>query len=124
MLHLRTRASLGTGRRIVAASLGALLLALVGATGAHAREARGGYLTVIVQAMPGERATAAEMVRSAGGKVGRPLNVINGFSARVRSSTIESLTRTPSVQAVTPNGRVHADEPQHRQPGNGQRNEL
>jgi len=119
MLHLRTRASLGTGRRIVAASLGALLMALVGATGAHAREARGGYLTVIVQAMPGERATAAEMVRSAGGKVGAPLNVINGFSARVRSSTIESLTRTPSVQAVTPNGRVTLMSHSTVNPGTG-----
>lgn len=98
MLHLGTRASLDIGRRIVAVSLVALLLALVGATGATAREVRGGFLTVIVQANPGERAAAADMVR--------PVDKVNGFAARVRSTTIESLSRSSSVRAVTPNGRV------------------
>lgn len=77
MLHLRTRASLDTGRRIVAASLGALLLALVGTSGAQAREARG-----------------------------------------------ESLNRTSSVQAVTPNGRVTQMSHSTVNPGTGKGTSL
>ena len=119
MLHFGTRAAPGTGRRVVAASLGALLLALIGGTGAQARAGAEGHSAVIVQAMPGERSAAAKLVRSVGGEVGRPLNVINGFSARVPSSAVRSLSRSSSVRAVTPNGRVTLNSHANVIPGTG-----
>jgi serine protease AprX len=94
-------------------------LALVGATGAQAADAGDDYVTVIVQAIPGERAAAADAVRSTGGKVGRPLNVINGFAARVRLNTMDSLTEASSVRAVTPNGRVTLSSHTSIDPGTG-----
>jgi serine protease AprX len=114
-----TRASLDTGRRIIAAALGALLLTLVGGAAAHAGEARGEFLNVIVQGMPGERAAAAKMVRSVGGQVGRPLNVINGFAAHVPVGAVDSLNRSSSVRAVTPNGRVTLSSHSTVNPGRG-----
>jgi serine protease AprX len=119
MLYFGTRAAPGTGRRVVAASLGALLLALIGGTGAQARAGAEGHSTVIVQAMAGERSAAAKLVRSVGGEVGRPLNVINGFSARVPSSAVRSLSRSSSVRAVTPNGRVTLNSHANVIPGTG-----
>ena len=119
MPHFGTRAALGTGRRVVAAALGALLLALIGGTGVQARKVDGAFSTVIVQAMPGDRSEAAQLVRSVGGEVGRPLNVINGFSASVPSSSIATLSRSSSVRAVTPNGRVTLSGHTNVSPGTG-----
>ncbi len=73
-----TRALLDIRRTVIAAALGALLFTLVGGAGAHAKDGRDNYVIVVVQAIPGERAAAEDMVRSSGGKVGRPLNVITG----------------------------------------------
>jgi serine protease AprX len=114
-----TRASLDTGRRIIAAALGALLLTLVGGAAADAGEAQDEFLNVIVQGMPGERAAAAKMVRSVGGDVGRPLNVINGFAARVPVGAVDSLNKSSSVRAVTPNGRVRLSSHSTVNPGTG-----
>ena len=119
MLQYGTRASLDIRRTVIAAALGALLFTLVGGAGAHAKDGRDNYVTVIVQAIPGERAAAEDIVRSTGGKVGRPLNVINGFAARVRLSTIDSLNETSSVRAVTPNGQVTLMSHSSVDPGTG-----
>jgi serine protease AprX len=114
-----TRASLDTGRRTIAAALGALLLTLVGGAAAHAGEAQDEFLSVIVQGMPGERAAATKMVRSVGGQVGPPLNVINGFAARVPLGAVDSLNKSSSVRAVTPNGRVTLNSHSTVNPGTG-----
>ena len=118
MSHLGTRGMAMKGR-VAAASLGALLVAAIGGSGAHAAEPADGYSTVIVQAMPGERSTAAAAVRSVGGKVGRPLDVIGGFSASVPTSSVESLSNSSSVRAITPNGRVTLTSHTKVSPGRG-----
>jgi hypothetical protein len=93
--------------RLVAASIGALLVVLIGGTGAPAQGAEEDRpLGVIVQALPGEREAAAAAVRSAGGTVERNLDLINGFSARVPASELAGLNRAPSVQTVTADGKV------------------
>jgi len=119
MRRYGTRASLDIGRRITAVTLGALLMVLVGGAAVHAGEARDEYLNVIVQSMAGKRTAAAKVVRSVGGEVGRPLNVVNGFAARVPLDAVDSLNESPSVRAVTPNGRVTLSSHSTVKPGTG-----
>ncbi len=60
----------------------------------------------IVTAHPGARAALEDVVLRFGGKVGRELDIINGFVARLPSRTLNRLRMTPGVRSVTVNGRI------------------
>jgi serine protease AprX len=97
----------GTVRRLGVA----LLVAAVVVAGmlVPARAAGGsgnGRLPVIVQATPGAAASAARLVEQVGGQVGRPLQVINGFTALVPAGQVGRLQRSPAVSSVTENEPV------------------
>ncbi len=121
MLHLGTRSARGLlWARAVAATAACLLLSMAAGAGAHAAEAEDGRsIVVIVQAAGGEQEAAARLVRSVGGKVGRALDVINGFSARVPASRLAGLHASPAIRSVTPNGRVTLQSHNSVNPGTG-----
>src|SRR5262249_21604029 len=56
---------------------------------------------VIVRAQPGEEAAAQAVVTRAGGKVEQKLDIINGFSAVVPQSAVESLKGSRVVLSLT-----------------------
>ncbi|HVL90383.1 MAG TPA: hypothetical protein VM841_09130, partial [Actinomycetota bacterium] len=89
-------------RRLVFASFAAVLLlaAALPATG----RAQAHTVRVIVQASSAE--AAADAVRSAGGRVERPLSIVDGVAAVASSAAVEWIRRDPQVRAVTDNGPV------------------
>ena len=71
-------------RRLAVAVLAVVVLAMVPPVAGAASSAAGGQpVGVIVQAEPGAVASAARQIQVLGGRVGRPLQVINGFTALV-----------------------------------------
>ncbi|HEY6709126.1 MAG TPA: S8 family serine peptidase [Actinomycetota bacterium] len=97
----------GTVRRLgvavlVAAVVVAGMLVPAGAAGGSGN----GRLPVIVQATPGAAASAARLVEQLGGQVGRPLQVINGFTALVPAGQVGRLQRSPAVSSVARNEPV------------------
>ena len=60
----------------------------------------------IVVARPGHLADAAAAVRASGGKVGKPLAIVNGFTASVSSGAATRLSGSSSVVSVTPDSRL------------------
>jgi subtilisin family serine protease len=68
---------------------------------------------VIVRSQPGTSAVTMELVRRVGGQVLLPLDVIDGFAARVPFDALARLLRDQSVVAVTPDSTIelhHADD--------------
>jgi serine protease AprX len=63
-------------------------------------------VSVIVQVEPGGLVAAAQQVERFGGRVGRQLPIINGFSASVPASQVVRLTQSPQVSSVTENEPV------------------
>jgi serine protease AprX len=63
-------------------------------------------IRVIVQARSGGLGTAARQVQDLGGRVGRRLQVINGFSAVVPPGAVGRLAGSPAVRSVTENTSV------------------
>jgi len=59
-------------------------------------------VAVIVRARPGQRQQAADAVRSAGGRIGRDLPIVEGFTARLPAAAAQRLGADRAVQAVTP----------------------
>ncbi|MQB00810.1 MAG: S8 family serine peptidase [Actinobacteria bacterium] len=64
-------------------------------------------VSVIVRVEPGSGTTPREVVESLGGEIGRELEIINGFEAKVPADRLEELTRSDSISSVTLNSRVH-----------------
>jgi serine protease AprX len=88
---------------VVAAVLAALLPPVAGAASSAGD---GRPVPVIVQARPGGLQVAARAVAGLGGQVGRPLRVINGFSALVPAGQLDRLQGSPGVGSVTANEPV------------------
>jgi serine protease AprX len=64
---------------------------------------------VIVQLQPGtDHALGAQLVRSAGGTVGRELPIINGFSTSLPAEQAQELSLDPAVRAVSLNAAVES----------------
>lgn len=104
--------AVGAGRRparwpavLVAGSLVAGLVAL-GASGAGASTPSGPATAVVVMAGPGAEPAAELAVQALGGRVTRPLAIINGFAARLPSGNLPALASTPGVVSVSPDGTV------------------
>ncbi|GGK01113.1 hypothetical protein GCM10010123_33890 [Pilimelia anulata] len=83
-------------------------LATAGLTGtAPAAATPAADLDVIVRtAAPADAAAAGAAVRRLGGAVGRPLDVISGFTARVPRAAVPALRAAPGVAAVTADAPV------------------
>jgi serine protease AprX len=62
---------------------------------------------VILRAAPGRVAEAISAVRAAGGHVGRPLPLIDGFSATMSPSAVRAAAADPAVRAVVADRTVH-----------------
>jgi serine protease AprX len=88
---------------VVMAVVVALLPPVAGRAGSAGE---GRLVSVIVQAEPGVVAGAAGAVARLGGRVGRQLKVINGFSAVVPSPAMGQLAASPGVGSVTANESV------------------
>jgi serine protease AprX len=95
-----------TIRLLAVAVLAALLVAMLPAVVGTASPADGRTVGVIVRAEPGELVAAARQVERLGGRVGRQLRVINGFSAVVPSPAMGQLAASPGVRSVTENTSV------------------
>jgi serine protease AprX len=89
-------------RRLAAPVVLAAGLAIPGAASAN---------EVIVQLQPGAAAApAAAFVRASGGTVGRPLPLINGFTADVDAATESLLPQVPGVRVVSPDAGVRSND--------------
>ena len=94
-------------RRLAVAVLAVVVLAVVAPVAGAASSAAGGQpVGVIVQAEPGAVAAAARQIQDLGGRVGRQLGVINGFTALVPAGQVGRLQRSPVVSSVTRNEPV------------------
>ena len=98
----------GKGTRWLAmAVLAAVVVAMLPpVAGPASSPADGRLMSVIVQARPGALQAATRQVEQVGGQVGRQLQVINGFSARVPAGQVSRLQGSPTVSSVTENGPV------------------
>jgi serine protease AprX len=65
-----------------------------------------GLVSVIVQAEPGASAAAARQVERFGGRVGRQLSIIGGFSAAVPPRVVGRLAGSPAIVSVVEDERV------------------
>ena len=63
-------------------------------------------LSIIVRAVPGGIAAAERAVLRLGGRVGRQLPIIDGFSARVPETALADLGATPAVFSTTVDARL------------------
>jgi serine protease AprX len=64
-------------------------------------------VSVIIRVEPGSGTTPQALVESLGGEVGRELEIINGFEAKIPANRLEELDMSDSIQSVTLNSRVH-----------------
>src|SRR5687767_9179909 len=70
-------------------------------------------VSVIVRARSGATGAAEHAVESAGGQVGRRIDIIDGFAAGVPADSLDQIRRDPAVHSVTANRTVrllHATE--------------
>jgi Subtilase family len=63
-------------------------------------------MRVIVRGAPGSLDPAARLVLDVGGRVGRPISIIDGFSATVSADDIAELVGSPEIVSVTPDATV------------------
>jgi serine protease AprX len=89
--------------RALALSLGLGLS--VGSTGALAASAPS-FLSVIVREVNGAGNGPEHVVARLGGRVTQRLAIIDGFVARIPTTSVAQLVASPGVQSVTPNGHV------------------
>ena len=109
-------------RRSLAGLVSAALLAMgLGAQGAPSAAPAQPSLEVIVSAQPGARAALEGAALQLGGELGREIDIINGFIARVPARLISQLRTAPGVRSVTVNRRIdlldHADGELEGDPG-------
>ena len=92
------RAVGGRGVRWVAVAVPVVVMvALLPPAAGTASSAGDGRLPVILQARSGAIVAAARQVEQVGGQAGRPLQVINGFTALVPAGQVDRLQRSPAV---------------------------
>ena len=63
-------------------------------------------VSVIVRALPGGEDGAAQAVRSAGGTIGRDLDIINGFEASMPRSEMDQVKSNPFIYELSMNGKL------------------
>ena len=63
-------------------------------------------VSVIVRAAPGHVEAAVEDVRRAGGRIGRRIGVINGFTARIPTGAADAIAHTKDVASLTTDAGV------------------
>jgi hypothetical protein len=82
--------------------------ALIQSPGAAASmaDAASQLVSVIVRENPGASSRPETLVEDAGGKVGRRIDIIDGFVADVPKRALNSLESDPAVHSVTPNAPV------------------
>src|SRR5918992_1928892 len=88
---------------VLATVMVATLPPVVGAADSRAGDRRA---AVIVRAEPGSLIAAAQQVERLGGRVGRKLRIINGFTADVPAGQLGRLSVAPEVRSVTGNEPV------------------
>jgi serine protease AprX len=93
-------------RLLAVAVVAVVVVAMVPPVAGPAGSPGGGLVSVIVQARPGALVAAARQVEQVGGQVGRQLEVINGFSARVPGGLVGRVQGSPAVSSVTENAPV------------------
>jgi serine protease AprX len=105
-MPLRVRRLLGVTGSTLAA--GALALTSVGASagGTATTATVGARHASIVLARPGQLQAAIAAVRATGGTVGKPMPIINGFTASVSTRGAATLNRSRSVVSVTPDSSL------------------
>ncbi|MGH2792687.1 MAG: S8 family peptidase [Actinomycetota bacterium] len=91
-------------RRTIAAV--ALVAAVAAFVPAFVR-AGAGTVSVIVRSRPGVAAEAERTVTELGGRVGRRIGIIDGFTAEVPSNVIDQVGRAAAIHSVSPNGAIH-----------------
>src|SRR5688500_1733586 len=69
-----------------------------------------GPATVVVQARPGRNADAIAAVEAAGGRVGKTLPLVDGFSAELKLPLDTALTSSPAVRAITLDRSIQFEE--------------
>lgn len=94
-----------SGRTVAAAALA--LVILVGLAPASPAAS---MIRVIVRATPGGAPTAGQAVEDAGGAVGSPLPIIEGFVAELPAEALSELGESPSVVSVTVDARVRLQQ--------------
>jgi Subtilase family len=94
----------GRPRGAVTAALAGLFAVTILTPPSSAAEGRA--LAVIVRELPGGGDRPEDLVRSLGGTVDLPLEIIDGFAATVPAEAVPRLAANPSVLSVTPDRRV------------------
>src|SRR5688500_8369407 len=99
--------TLGLGwsrHKLPALVLSALLAAAMSAPGVSAslQEATDSMIDVIVRSEEGSTTAAEILVERSGGRVQRPLGIIDGFEASVPESRVSSLIASPHIASVSP----------------------
>jgi subtilisin family serine protease len=95
-----------SGRTATAIALAVLVSSLV----PMSRAGSGPAAQVIVRATPGAGDAAVVAVVAAGGQVGRPLPIIDGFAAEVPADALAALAAAPGVSSVTPDAPVRLNQ--------------
>jgi serine protease AprX len=101
----------GNRRRLVAIVLCACALYLslpaFAAPLASALAAGSQDVAVVVQAVPGAEHDVSTEVNRLGGRPGRSLDIVHGFSARIPAASLPILRRYPGVMAVSSDRHLH-----------------
>jgi serine protease AprX len=92
-----------SARRHFASLVAALLVLALLLPAAQLSRVAGELISVIVREAPGAGDVPEQLVEASGGTVGRPLDIIHGFSAELPRGAIEWLTGHPAIESVTPN---------------------
>src|SRR4051812_46281850 len=103
-----TRLIAATAATVAAAALSLTAAGAPAAMPALAAGSGADLHSSIVVAAPGQVARAAAEVRATGGSIGKPLAIINGFTAMVPSSASARLNSSAAIESVTANSKVQA----------------
>lgn len=101
-----------TPRRLVAAALGAALLAATAATSApasHNQAPAASTVDVLVREIAPAASVAEDAVRRLGGAVTADLSIVGGFAAQLPAAALDALRAAPGVASVEPTGEVTFD---------------
>ena len=93
-------------RAALAAAIALTASLTLGTPGAATSFGRSAEQVVSVIVRGPSASTAAQAVRSVGGRVSRDLSIVDSVAARVRAKDLAALRRLPEVWSVTPDARV------------------
>src|SRR5437763_443421 len=107
-------------RRAAAAALALVLLFPAFVPGPHRSTAAGpreSLVSVIVESLPGAVDDAGRAVAALGGRIERPLAIIDGFVAELPAGNVAALRTAPGVGAVTSDRSVQMHNTYDEQDG-------